>query len=153
MRLAAAILCLLTATAIQALDCAASLEHLGYPRLARIASVSGSVQVSFTVGVSGNAGTLETQGHSLLIHDLVRQINNTNFPAHCREKRMDIAVDFLLAGEAADTAHTTVSFPSPGHIEITSNPTGIICMLTSEATPPPSRLRRLLRTFTLRPIQ
>ena len=152
MRLAATILCLIAATAIKAQDCTAVLEHIDYPRLARIASVSGTVIARFPVGESGTAGPLETQGHPFLIHEVARHINNTNFPVHCREKRLDITVDFRLDGEAADKAHTTVAFPSPGHIEITSNPTGIICAMNVQTAPPPSRFRRFLRAFAA-PIQ
>lgn len=151
MRLAAS-LCLFAPTATQAQDCATVLANLTYPRLARITEISGTVQAAFAVETSGTVASLETQGHPFLVHELASHIKATNFPAHCRDKRLQFTVDFRLTGEPADKARTTVAFPSPGHIEITSNPTGIICAMNVQTAPPRSRLRRFLRALAA-PIQ
>ena len=152
MRLAAAILCLIAARTTQAQDCAAVLEHPSYPTLARQARISGTVAARFLVGESGSAGAVEIQGHPILAREVDRVLTKTTFPAHCRSQHLEVVIDFRLQDEPADEAHTTVSFPSPGKVEVTSNITGIICMLNSKPAGPRSRFLRFLRALAA-PIQ
>jgi hypothetical protein len=116
----------------QSVKCAAALEMPAYPRLARIASISGSVAAHLAIGSSGKVEDVRLEGHSILAKEVDSAISRTKFPAECRSQRLDLTFEFRLEGVPSDEAKTTAVFNSPNRYIVTSNATGIICILRTE---------------------
>jgi hypothetical protein len=116
----------------RSVDCAAAVERPAYPRLARIASIPGSVAAHFAIGSSGKAQDVQLEGHSILAKEVASAIGRTQFPAGCHSQGLDLTFEFRLEGEPSDEAKTNVVFSSPNRYIVTSNATGIICILRTE---------------------
>src|SRR5450759_1762648 len=112
--------------------CAAGIEKPAYPRLARISSISGLVTAHFTIGASGKADAVRLEGHPVLTKEIDVAIRRTEFPAGCQSENLDVTFSFRLEGEPSDEPRTSVVFNAPKEYIVTSNPTGIICILRAD---------------------
>jgi outer membrane biosynthesis protein TonB len=82
-----------------AANCASVLEKPAYPRLARLANISGAINTHFTVREDGRADELQLQGHPILAKEVEGAVERTHFPETCRTKTVDVTFEFRLEGE------------------------------------------------------
>ena len=113
-------------------NCVSLIEKPAYPRLARIANISGSVSAHVAVGASGKADGVRLEGHPLLAKEIDVAVRRTEFPAGCRSQNLDVTFIFRLEGEPSDEARTSFVFNAPDQYIVTSNSTGIICILRAD---------------------
>jgi hypothetical protein len=113
-------------------NCASGIEKPAYPRLARIANISGSVAAHVAVGASGKADGVRLEGHPLLAKEIDVAIRRTDFPAGCQSENLDVTFIFRLEGDPSDEAKASTVFNAPDQYIVTSNPTGIICILRAD---------------------
>lgn len=116
------------------LGCVGRFERPIYPPLARQASLQGTVRVHVTIGPNGvPKGTYE--GTQILVQAVQASVERTRLDPSCEGKSYDLSYRFELEGEGSLQPMTTMSFIPPAEYLISSNPTGIICILRSEIAP------------------
>jgi hypothetical protein len=113
-------------------NCAESVQRPIYPRLARIARMTGEAKASFVTGREGKPAGIDVTGGALFVNVVRSAIERTTLDPSCANREVNIRYRFQLQGEPSDEAHTTVTFHAPDEFVVTSNITGIICVLTSE---------------------
>ena len=121
-----------TPQAQSSVKCASEIEKPAYPRLARIANISGSVAAHFAVGATGKADGVRLEGHPLLTKEIDVAIRRTEFPAGCQSENLDVTFSFRLEGEPSDEPRSSVVFNAPDQYIVTSHPTGIVCILRGD---------------------
>jgi hypothetical protein len=118
-------------------NCAAEIDQPIYPRLGRLASISGSVIAHFTIDDSGRADGVKLEGHPILSQEVSSALRRTDFSTRCRSQNLDVTFRFRLQGEFSDDPTTSVVFNPPNEFAITSNATGIISMSRADVKKSP----------------
>jgi hypothetical protein len=102
-----------------------------YPRLARLAAIQGDIRLHFVINEAGQASDVTAEGNGVLRAEALRSVAGMSFDPSCRGPQ-ELVYKFVLDGPEDDLAHTTVTSQEPNRFVITSNPTGIVCILRTE---------------------
>ena len=141
-----ALACVLARAALlgQDVECASTLDAPGYPRLARLANISGTVTARFTI-VAGRAEGALFDGHPVLAKEAAEALQRTGFPEACGRRRLEITFVFRLQGEFSDKARTSVRFEPPARYVVTSNATGVLSGAHAQPSQPEDTRRKCSR--------